>query len=137
MKRQDKNQDVVAKACDVSQAAVSKWTTGTVPNGEMVARLADLFGVSADYLLGRADKSPVRYTAMPEPTGELHDQLREIHRSDPESFSAAKSVIETLYRKTPRGRRAIGVRVKSVKEAQEEQDILDAASAAPAKKPKQ
>ena len=46
----------VAKAIDGTQSNLAKWEKETVqPSAEFVMRLADFFGVSSDYLLGRTD----------------------------------------------------------------------------------
>ena len=40
----------------LTRATISSWNVkGTTPKGETVAKIADTFGVSADYLLGRTD----------------------------------------------------------------------------------
>ena len=46
----------LAKAVFVDQTTISQWETGkTFPTAETQRKLADLFGVSIDYLLGRSD----------------------------------------------------------------------------------
>ena len=46
----------VAKRVGVSQPAVSKWDTGfKLPSVEILCKLADLYCVSTDYLLGREE----------------------------------------------------------------------------------
>ena len=48
------------KACTdigLNRSAVAKWKNGGQPNGSTAARLADYFGVTTDYLLGK-EKSP-------------------------------------------------------------------------------
>lgn len=50
----------VAKEAGVSSGAVTKWkTTGTLPSGETLIRIADRLDCSVDYLLGRTDKPDV------------------------------------------------------------------------------
>ena len=42
------------KACTeigLNRAAVAKWKGGSVPNGQTLAKIAEYFGVSTDYLL--------------------------------------------------------------------------------------
>lgn len=42
------------KACTdigLNRAAVAKWKNGSVPNGQTLAKIAEYFGVSTDYLL--------------------------------------------------------------------------------------
>lgn len=46
----------VAKEIGVSSGIVTKWkTTGTLPNGETLIKIADYLDCSVDYLLGRTD----------------------------------------------------------------------------------
>lgn len=48
------------KACTdvgLNRAAVAKWKGGSQPNGATALKLADYFGVSVDYLLGK-EKMP-------------------------------------------------------------------------------
>lgn len=45
------------KACTdigLNRSAVMKWKNGSTPNGATAAKLADYFGVSTDYLLGKS-----------------------------------------------------------------------------------
>lgn len=44
---------VIARDAGVTKGSVSNWKTGrTFPSGEVIRRLADLYGVSAEYLTG-------------------------------------------------------------------------------------
>jgi transcriptional regulator with XRE-family HTH domain len=45
-------QNDLADTISTSQSAISRWKAGSVPNGELVSRLAKFFGVSTEYLLG-------------------------------------------------------------------------------------
>lgn len=45
----------VAATLKISSGAVTRWKNGTVPNGNTLQLLADYFGVSVDYLLGKTD----------------------------------------------------------------------------------
>jgi len=47
------NQKALADAIGVTQAAVSKWENGTVPDGSQIVKLCKVLRVSADELLGR------------------------------------------------------------------------------------
>lgn len=44
----------------LNRSAVAKWKAGAIPNGTTAARLADYFGVSVGYLLGREEAMPAR-----------------------------------------------------------------------------
>ncbi len=51
-------QDELAKAIGVSNQAVSKWESGqTCPDLQFLPAIADYFGVSIDYLMGRGETS--------------------------------------------------------------------------------
>lgn len=55
--RQEKNksQDAIARELDVSPALISKWENNiSTPGPEMLEYIADYFGVSVDYLIGRS-----------------------------------------------------------------------------------
>lgn len=50
------NQDVLAKLLGLEIAGISKLETGRVPlKDEYIIKLAEYFGVSTDYLLGKSD----------------------------------------------------------------------------------
>lgn len=52
-------QETLARALSVSNKTVSKWENGiSMPDLDMLVALADHFGVSTDFLLGRAEDSP-------------------------------------------------------------------------------
>lgn len=52
------SQKFVALSIGVAPSAVSRWESGEkVPSRENLAKLADLYKVSADYLLGRVDNA--------------------------------------------------------------------------------
>ena len=52
------SQKALAENLFISQQTVCKWETGkTTPTPEMIAKLADYFGVSTDYLLKVDDSS--------------------------------------------------------------------------------
>lgn len=54
-KRDKLSQKELAEKLFVSQQAVGKWEKDTsTPNPEMLAKIADIFGVSIDFLIGRA-----------------------------------------------------------------------------------
>lgn len=64
-RRSGMSQDTLAEKLDVSRQAVSKWERDeTMPETEKVIRIAQLFGVSTDYLLL---SNPVRENPQPQP----------------------------------------------------------------------
>lgn len=50
-------QETLAAHLGVSPQAVSKWENGSFPDGDLLPRIADFFGVSIDYLYGRAERA--------------------------------------------------------------------------------
>lgn len=65
----------VYKACTdigLNRSAVAKWKNGGHPNGTTASKLADYFGVSTDYLLGKEmEKAPAE-------SGKRNDILDEV-----------------------------------------------------------
>ena len=60
-------QSEVAKQCNLSCQCISSLEMGTRnPTGSTIIALADLFGVTSDYLLGRSDEfdKPLRENAI-------------------------------------------------------------------------
>ena len=45
----------ICKKIGLSNATATHWRQGALPKADAIAAVADLLGVSADYLLGRAD----------------------------------------------------------------------------------
>ena len=62
------NQVEFAKQLNVTKQCISNWENdNVVPSIEMLVKIADMFNVSTDYLLGRTDK---QYVDVSELTGE-------------------------------------------------------------------
>lgn len=60
-KQKRMSQTELAKSAGVSQATVTAWETGKAePSSSAVARLADIFNVTTDYLLGRPNKQETK-----------------------------------------------------------------------------
>ena len=71
----------LAEAADISQASVSAWERGTRdPGSDMVARIADVLGVSSDYLLGNDERrEPTRIPVLGRiPAGIPFEAIEEI-----------------------------------------------------------
>ena len=55
------NQDQVAEAIGVHKQTISRWESGKrAPNGEEIRTLVNLFGCSADFLLGLSDTLTIK-----------------------------------------------------------------------------
>ncbi len=81
------NQDVLAKLLGLEIAGISKLETGRVPlKDEYIVKLAEYFGVSTDYLLGKSDiRNPEELKNIPHAnsggvdiTGLDEDDLKEL-----------------------------------------------------------
>lgn len=59
------NQVEFAKILGVSKQCVSNWENdNVVPSIDMLCRIADYFGVSTDYLLGRSDERVIEVSSL-------------------------------------------------------------------------
>lgn len=67
--------NIVAKELNISSASVTGWKKGSPPNSERLEAIADYFGVTTDYLLGRNGSDP----ELPEDERKLLENYR---RSD-------------------------------------------------------
>ncbi|MDR1158860.1 MAG: helix-turn-helix domain-containing protein [Oscillospiraceae bacterium] len=94
-------------AANVHQTAVSQWETGkTNPDLDTLKRLADLFGVSVDYILYRTDEvNPTAQPHMPSTGLDVSDEVRELSgeyaRLSDKDRSLVKNLIQTLSEKSP------------------------------------
>ena len=60
-KQKRMSQTELAKSAGVSQTTVTAWETGKAePSSSAVAKLADIFNVTTDYLLGRPNKQETK-----------------------------------------------------------------------------
>lgn len=86
------SQQELADRMSVSRSAVAMWERGTEPSNEMLQSLADCFGVSVDFLLGRDGAAPSDGRSVEVDDEELWE-IREELRRRPEMrvlFSATK-----------------------------------------------
>ncbi len=78
-KRDKMSQKELAEKLFVSQQAVGKWEKDTAAsNPDTLAKIADIFNVSVDYLLGLPDKKipPVPNQASEEGMQKLHELMK-------------------------------------------------------------
>lgn len=52
-KQADSTPNAIAKKLSISSGAVTAWKNGRIPNSSTLQVIADYFGVSTDYLLGK------------------------------------------------------------------------------------
>ena len=71
-KQQGISQVALAGRLNISQQAVGKWETGrSAPDPGTLKTLADLFGVTVDFLLGRSERMPSMNLAQDGLSGEV------------------------------------------------------------------
>lgn len=58
--------NAVCNLLGLSTATATHWKNGTVPKADAVLAISDYFGVSTDYLLGRAEKQKTAPTETDE-----------------------------------------------------------------------
>ena len=63
----------VAKTLNLSSGSVTKWKNGATPNDTTLKKIADYFGVSVDYLIGKTDTP----TPEPRPADTTADDITE------------------------------------------------------------
>lgn len=51
--------NAVARELGASSGSVTAWKNGTVPRSTTLAKIAEYFGVTADYLLGSDEQKPL------------------------------------------------------------------------------
>lgn len=75
----DLRQIDVANAIGIEQKTLSNYETGkTNPDSFAIIKLADFFGVSTDYLLGRTNNNTIDATDIVKKIDKLQDELTEI-----------------------------------------------------------
>ena len=91
----------LAKLLNCSQATIANWIGGNnLPVRQKMSQLADLFGVSVEYLKGETDDRGQKEKPTPK-QGELsNDQLREfmelLLRLSPEQLAVIKATAQAL-----------------------------------------
>lgn len=71
-KNKDYTQEQLAEQLDVSRQSISKWEAGqAMPEPDKIVALADLFGVTTDYLLKPCEAEILPETAAPGPQAQI------------------------------------------------------------------
>lgn len=84
-KERNYSQASLAEALFVSQQAVARWETDkATPNPDTLARLVELFDISADELLGTSTKKKASITDMIDATPEVQELKKVMETLSPE-----------------------------------------------------
>ena len=90
----------VAKELGVSSGSVTAWKNGTEPRPKTLSKIADYFGVTTDYLLGKeTEKAPTtngerRLDILDEVDIAFYGDYRELSEDDKETLRAMARVMK-------------------------------------------
>lgn len=85
----NKKPNPVAAELKISSGTVTLWKNGSIPRSEYLIKLADYFGVSIDYLLGRSEP------AAPELDPEYQEILDLYQDLTPEQQGLIKTTMQS------------------------------------------
>ena len=81
----------------VAQSNINRWENGTVrPSADFVVKLADYFGVSTDYLLGRTDELGAILPSAPSLTQQEQNLLQDFRKLVPEMQNYIIGIVHNL-----------------------------------------
>lgn len=99
----------VAKKLSIASGTVTEWKKGRIPQNATLKKLADFFGVSVDYLLGKEKKPSAESEELIKKllegnTNKAHyimfgGAAPEVREIPPEAEAIIKSVLETFDKK--------------------------------------
>ena len=90
-----KSPNAAAKELKISSGSVTNWKNGTIPNNAALLKIANYFGVSVDYLLG---KEPDTDT---DPAGDPRvGIMKKLNTLTPDQVKAAEQYIDFLASQT-------------------------------------
>ena len=86
-------QEELAAQLEISKSRICMWETqGTVPRNDMLLKLCDYFGVTADYLLGN---DVIRENPAEDTINELQ---RGFSKLNPEQLETAKNILKAAFK---------------------------------------
>lgn len=94
----NEKQDVVAEACDISRVALARYETGQrAPRVEIAARLADYYGVSVDYILGRDEKTePLTDNRSQKRNEKIEEATKILQGMTDEEYAMALNILRAM-----------------------------------------
>lgn len=90
------NASQVVKSLNIGAGSVTKWKNGAMPSGRSLEKIADYFGITVDYLLGKTDikeKAPAKGEST---LTEAEQKLLEMYRG---LDDAGKITVGTVLKK--------------------------------------
>lgn len=84
--------------CEISRTLVAKWKKGAVPNGTTLAKLAEYFGVSTDYLMGFTPESQIIATEYKLRSLRAALDFADDHDNDQEQLEQEIEDLEKTYK---------------------------------------
>lgn len=91
----------LAKKLGISSGAVTEWKKGRVPRHDILVKIANYFGVSVDYLLGKTDEPAPATEKKTAPAFPLTDAEKTIFISY-RSNAAFKEAVDNILRLMPK-----------------------------------
>ena len=92
-----KNQDEVAEECGISRIALARYEGGQrMPKINILAKLAECYGVTVDYLMGRDEPT----TAQPVPADPRREKAhRLLDEMDEQALDGLIAMLDSLQKK--------------------------------------
>lgn len=92
------SQDVVAEACNISRVALTRYENGQrEPRMQIAARLADYYGVSVDYILGRDEKTePLTDNRSKQRNEKIEEATKILQGMTDEEYTMALNILRAM-----------------------------------------
>ena len=78
--KQGMSPNAVAAKLGFGKSAVTYWKNGTIPNGEPLAKIAELFGIGVDDLLGTKKEPVPEYDPTTAALIDAFSRMNDVHR---------------------------------------------------------
>lgn len=100
-KKRGFSQKYVAISLSVAPSVVSRWESGIIaPSRESLSKLADLYGVSADYLMGKSDDEiGITNSELKKDEAQLIYDYRSLNDQGKEYIRQTMFMARTIYKK--------------------------------------
>ena len=75
----------VGRELSISSGTITQWKNGSMPGGEKLMQIADYFGVSIDYLVGRTENSNAETENIITVSSRLVQKTQEESKEEPKT----------------------------------------------------